>query len=238
MSNYALFLCIGCIGATLMVAQAAAPELEIIDEPHHHLTFENQFVRVFNVQVDPNTQTGMHWHRHDYIAVTLGDAEVSNTVKNKPAVTAKLADGQTVFASGNFAHIVGDIGSQPFRNVTVELLQDASLRNSYASGKIHWDLERGLSVLDRGTAQVLFVKDGIRVTEFELQPGGTAPAQISPRLLVAVTDLYLHIAPEGQSSAPFNLKSGDHKWLSANHSHSVTNTGSSPAKFVILEFPE
>ena len=245
MSHYALFLCIGCIGATLMVAQATAPEFEITNEAHHHLTFENQYVRVFNVEVGPNTQTEMHWHRHDYIAVTLGDAEVSNTVKDKPTVTVKLHDGDTTFASGNFAHYVSDLGNQPFRNVTIELLQDASLRNSAATGKIHWDEDRGLSVFDRGTKQILFVKDGIRVTEFELQPGGTVPNQhhTGPHLLVAVTDLDIRSdvksdEPKGpQGPMPGHFKSGDHKWLPGNYSHTITNTGAKPAKFVTLEFP-
>jgi quercetin dioxygenase-like cupin family protein len=241
MSHDALFLCIGCLGATLVAAQAAMPEVEITNEPHHHLTFENQYVRVFNVQVDPNTQTGMHRHRHDYFAVNLGDAEISNTVQGKPAVTVKLHDGDTIFASGNFAHYVGDLGPQPFRNVTIEILPDESLRNSAASGKIQWDEDRGLAILDRGTKEILFVKDGVRVTEFQLQPGCIVPAHrySGPHLLIAVTDFELQeddlrgdIKP-----LPAHFQSGDHKWLPAGYSHVLTNTGTHSAKFVTLEFP-
>jgi quercetin dioxygenase-like cupin family protein len=228
-----------------MAAQSGLPEVEITSEAHHHLVFQNPYVRVFNVEVDPNTQTEMHWHRHDYIAITLGDAEVSNTVKNKPTVTVKLRDGDTVFASGNFAHYVADIGPQPFRNVTVEILQDESLRNSSASGKIHWDEERGLDILDRGTREILFVKDGIRVTEFELQPGGAVPAHrhAGPQLLVAVTDLDL--SSEVSSNSPAgqhppisgHFQSGDHRWIHPGYFHAMVNAGSQPAKFVTLEFP-
>lgn len=241
MSHCALLLCLGCIGATWMAAQSALPEVEITSEAHHHLAFQNPYVRVFNVEVDPNTQTEMHWHRHDYIAITLGDAEVSNTVKNKPTVSVKLHDGDTVFASGNFAHYVADIGPQPFRNVTVEILQDESLRNSAASGKIHWDEERGLDILDRGTKEILFVKDGIRVTEFELQPGGVVPAHryAGPHLLIAVTDFDLHedSVRDDIKPLPIHFQSGDHEWLPAGYSHSITNAGSATAKFVTLEFP-
>src|SRR5277367_1472622 len=108
--------------AALLAAQTA-PEVEITAEPHHHLTFENKSVRVFNVEVPPNDATEMHWHRHDYIAVTLGAAEISNTVKDKPAVTVKFTDGDTRFASATFAHVVRDTGAGPFRNVTVEILE-------------------------------------------------------------------------------------------------------------------
>jgi hypothetical protein len=245
MSHNAIFLCIGCLGATLMVAQAAAPEVEITNEPHHHLTFENQYVRVFNVEVDSGSQTLTHWHHHDYIAITLGDAEIANTVKDKPTVTVKLPDGDVRFAPGNFAHYVRDLGPGPFRNVTIEILQDESLRNAAAEGKIQWDEERGLDILDRGTKQTMFVKDGIRVSEFELQPGGVAPMyhHVGPHLLIALTDLDIRndvksdsaSGPQGPTS--IQLKSGDHKWFPAGYSNSITNTGSVQAKFMTLEFP-
>lgn len=247
MSHYALLLCLGCMGATFLAAQVSTDEVDVSHEPHHHLTFENEYVRVFNVHVDPNAETQMHWHHHDYIAITLGDAEVSNTVKDKPPVTAKLPDGDTRFSSGNFAHHVRDIGTQPFRNVTIEILQDEWLRNSAAAGKIHWDEDRGMEVLDRGTQQILFVKDGIRVTEFEIQPGGVVPMRqyTGPRLLVAVSDLEitdLELRGGVKSDAaggpmPGHIRSGDSKWLPGGYTHTITNTGSKPAKFVTLEFP-
>jgi quercetin dioxygenase-like cupin family protein len=245
MSQYALLLCVGCLGTTLIAAPATSNEVEITSEPDHHLTFENQYVRVFRVEVDPNTETEMHWHRHDYIAVTLGDAQVSNTVKDKPAVIVKLAEGDTRFSSGNFAHFVRDVAPQPFRNVTIEILQDESLRDRAAQGKVHWDEDRGLEILTNGTKEILFVKDGIRVTEFELRSGGVVPMHhhTGPHLLVAVSDLEMRSdvksdtanGPQGPMSGHF--KSGDSKWLPGGYSHTIANTGSRPAKFVTLEFP-
>lgn len=224
-----------CFFATLVAAQAAAPEVEITAEPHHHLTLENKSVRVFNVDVPPHTETLMHWHRHDYIYVTLGDTEVVNQVKDKPPVTVKLKDGQTGFTPATFAHIARDLTDQPFRNVTIEILEDESLRNSTS----HWDEDRGLDILNNGTKQILFVKDGIRATEFELQPGGIIPLHhhTGPHLLVAVSDLYLHSALEGQSPGPFRLRSGEVRWIPGGFSHTLTNTGHKAAKFVTLEFP-
>src|ERR1700722_693796 len=226
--------------ATILVAQATAPEVEITAEPHHHLTLENKSVRVFNVEVDPNTQTLMHWHRHDYIAVNLGPAEIENNVKGKPPATAKLPDGDVRFASASFAHFVRDVADYPFRNVTVEILDDANLRTSTAK----WDQDP-VPDATTGTAKVLFIKDGIRATEFELQPGGVIPMHhhSGPHLLVAVTDLDIRSdvksdSPDGpQGPMPGLCTSGDSKWLPGNFSHSLTKTGAKPAKFVTLEFP-
>jgi hypothetical protein len=36
---------------------------------------------------------------------------------------------------------------------------------------------------------------------------------------------------------PAHFKSGDCKWLPGNYSVTLTNTGTTPAKFVTLEFP-
>jgi len=102
----------------------SAQEVEITAEPSHHLALENEYVRVFKVSVEPHTATLMHRHRHDYMFVTLGDASISNEVESKEPVQAKLSDGDTRFTAGNFAHIARDLSDTPFRNVTIELLQD------------------------------------------------------------------------------------------------------------------
>jgi quercetin dioxygenase-like cupin family protein len=223
------------LAVTLLSAQAAAPEVEITAEPHHHLVLENASIRVFNVDIPPHAESLMHWHRHDYIYVMLGPTEVVNAIQGKDPVTVKLVDGETRFSPGPFAHIARNISDQPFRNLTIEILDDTRLRQSTAK----WDEDRGLDILQGGTRQVLFVKDGIRATEFELQPGGVVPTHhhSGPHLLVAVSDLEIRSDVEGQGPMPGHFKSGDAKWLPGGYSHSIINVGAHPAKFVTLEFP-
>jgi hypothetical protein len=222
--------------ATFLAAQGA-PEVEITAEPHHHLTFANDQVRVFNIEVPPHGGTLMHWHRHDYIYVTLGDSQVVNTVKGKDPVTVKLHDGQTGFLSGAFAHLARNLSGQPFHVVNIELLQDARLRNSPAK----WDEDRGLEILHGGTKEILFVKDGVRVSEIELDPGGTAPMPASAYLIVAVSNLNLEAA-DLPKNAPhmvwmnFSQDPGASKWLPGGYFHALTNIRHHPTKFVTLEF--
>jgi hypothetical protein len=235
--------------ATLLAAQATAPEVELSAEPHHHLALENKYVRVYNVEVPPHSDTLMHHHRHDYFAVNLGTAEVVNAVKDKPPITIKLQDAQITFAAASFAHIVSNQTDQPFRNVTIEIVDDESLRNSAAHGGILWDPgkneDRALETFSGGTQQILFVKDGIRASEFELQPGAVVPMyhHKGPHLLVAISDLDIRSDVKSddkngpQGPMPGHFKSGDSKWLPGNYSHTLTNTGTKPAKFVTLEFP-
>ena len=222
--------------AVLLLAFAlfgqSVSEVEITAEPHHRLALENQYVRVFKVDVPPHESTLMHRHRHDYIFVTLGASEVSNEVEGKPAAMLKLQDGETRFTPGNFAHIARNLASTPFRNVTIEFLQDK------AASQAKWDQERGLNVLTGGTQEILFVKDGVRVSEIELQPGGVLPKHrhTGPHLVVAISDLDLRNDVEGKPASSAELKSGDIKWIAGGYTHMLTNVGKQQAKFVTLEF--
>ena len=220
--------------ALVLVAQTT-PEVEITAEPHHHFVLENESVRVFNLEVAAHESTQVHRHRHDYIYVVRGAADVENAVLGKPPSELKLADGETRFLAGGFAHAARNLAATPFRNVTIELLQDEQARNSPPPP---WDEERGLRVLDRGTQDILFVKDGVRVSEIELQPGGMIPTHHhhGPHLLVAVTDLEVRSDVEGQGPMPGHFKAGAVKWLPGGYTHTLTNVGTKPAKFVTLEF--
>src|SRR5450755_4946164 len=120
-------LCFFVLLIPVLLAQTAT-EVEITSEPSHHLALENESVRVFNVEVAPHTSTLVHRHHHDYVFVTLGNARVSNEVEGKPPVELTFGDGETRFVPGNFAHVAKNLADQPFRNVTIELLQDETLR--------------------------------------------------------------------------------------------------------------
>ncbi|MGH9649122.1 MAG: hypothetical protein ACRD3I_01500, partial [Terriglobales bacterium] len=145
------------LAAGLLPAQAPKKAVEITAEPSHHLAFENQYVRVFRVEVQPKRATLLHRHRNDYVFVTQGASEVSNAVEGKPAVTLKLADGEARMVEGGFAHVAANLASTPFRNLTVEILP-AGKRRAFARRNRKPEWERGLEVLDRGTIHTLFVK--------------------------------------------------------------------------------
>lgn len=222
--------------AAILVSAQSPQEVEITNEGHHHLALENEYVRVFKVEVAPHDATLMHRHRHDYLFVTLGDAQLINEVEGKAPADASLKDGDTRFTPGNFAHIAKNRGDTPFRNVTIELMQD---EKAHTAPPAHWDEDRGLKALNAGTQEILFVKDNARVSEIELQPGGVIPSHHhnGPHLVVAISDIDLRSDIEGRASTPAPLKSGDIKWVPGGYTHTVTNVGKQPAKFVTVEFP-
>jgi quercetin dioxygenase-like cupin family protein len=216
------------------LAAQTTTEVEVTSEPSHHLALENEYVRVFKVEVAPHTSTLMHRHRHDYVFVTLGDAHVSNEVEGKPPVDVKLTDGDTRFVAGNFAHVAKNLSDQSFRNVTIELMQAEKLRQMPS----RWPEEDGEKTFPGGRSKILFVKDGVRVSEVNLEPGAIVPSHHhdGPHLLVAISGLDLRSDVEGMGPMPGKFNSGDSQWLPGGYTHTLTNVGKIPARFVIVEF--
>lgn len=206
--------------------------VEITAEPAHNLVLANEQVRAFLVEVAPHASTLLHHHGHDYVFVTLGESHVSNEVLGKPPVELKLSDGETRFTPGDFAHVARNLADTPFRNVTVEVMQDKKLREAPSP----WQ-EGGDREFPGGRIKVLFVRDGARVSAVELEPGATVPSHHhdGPHLLVAVSDLELRSDVEGQGPMPGKFKSGDVKWLPGGYTHTLTNTGKERARFVTVE---
>ena len=225
MKSCRLSLVLVVASSFLLSAQTAAPpDVDVTAEPHHHLVLENQYVRVFNLDVPAHGATLPHRHRHDYISVTLGISQVENDVTGKPPVKLTLQDGETRFVPGGFTHLGKNLSDRSTHYVIIELLQDEKARHS---PPLQWDEERGLHVLNGGTRDILFVKDGVRVSDLELQPGGVVPKHhhTGPHLVVAVTDLDLRSDIEGAAPSQVRLKAGDVAWEKGSLTHALTRRG-------------
>jgi quercetin dioxygenase-like cupin family protein len=187
-------------------------------------------VHVFKVEVLPGASTLKHRHGHDFVAVTIGAAELSNEVEGKPPASVKQADGLIRFNEAGLVHLVRNTASTPFRNVTIELLQDDPAHKALL---LKWDEESGVLAAKGGSREIVFVKDGARVSSMVLQPGGAQPKRQhnGPEFLVAVTDLEL-----GKGARAVKLKAGEVKWFDTGLSQQLLNTGKQEAKLVLLEF--
>lgn len=211
----------------LAFAQSVVP---VDHEPHHHLVLQNQYARVYRVEVPPHQSTLVHHHAQNYLAVVLGPAEVQDAVQGKPPKTVKLADGQTTFFAGNFSHVVTDVGDTPFRNVTIEILKRPA-KNVAAP-------ERGLDVGHGGLTDVVIDNASVRVTDTQIAAGGMLHKHRHPHphLIVALTDLELHDMPAGKSAVMLHQKAGEVRWVAAGVTHEVMNMSQQPARFIVVEF--
>ena len=106
---------------------AQAPAVITMDqEPHHHLSLKNDYVKVFRVEVSPGDSMVMHRHDHDTIAIAIGDQMVTVGFPDKPAVHQKNPDGQLRLQKTGYVHSTGVDPGTAYHTVAVELLQPQS----------------------------------------------------------------------------------------------------------------
>jgi quercetin dioxygenase-like cupin family protein len=223
------------VSATLAAGQAAAPLIiEITAEPNHHLLFENQYVRVFKIDLAPHAAMLLHHHRHDYIFVVLGASSIENDIVGQAPFLRKFQEGESVFVPGPFAHTATNLSDKPFQVIAVEIMKTDPAQLSH-----EWDEDRGLHILNGGTLDILFVKDGVRAADLQLNPGGIVPKHHhdGPHVVIAITDLNLRSDIEGKGAINVQLKAGEAAWAKGDVTHTVTNAGSQNARLITLEFP-
>jgi len=228
-----------------LAGQMANPAaVAITSEPSHHLVLDNDKVRAFKVEVAPHASTLLHQHDHDYLFITLGESQVSNEVRGKPPVTLQLKDGETHFVKGGFAHVARNLSDQPFRNVTIELMQptqgDVKVCDSAKEG---CNVQFGQQGSIGGLVICAMTKDLIIAGNFRVRET-TIPASLSSAeqvhhngyLLIAISDLRLRSKP-GKGGASFlSKKAGDVDWAPDGSTGSLTNVTKTSARFITLEF--
>jgi quercetin dioxygenase-like cupin family protein len=215
----------------LLAAQAPAPqEVPVGREPKHHLVLENQYTRVYQVEVPAGEATLLHRHDHDYVYVVLGDAYIRNEVAGRPPVDQQVKDGDVNFAPGGFAHVARNLGSTPFRNVTIEVL-----RKSHSSAIGSADTPSTGSSFIRA---IVVNTDAVEATKAEIAPGGSTPLHRhdTDHMVVAISDLHLKNNITGKGTFDIQEKAGDVVWVKGGFEHTLTNVGPRPARFLALEF--
>lgn len=221
-------------------ASTAQPAVDMDGEPSHHQALKNDYVRVFKVTAAPRASTLLHRHDRDYAYVVLGDAEITNAVAGRPEVRVKLKDGEVHFSRGGFVHVVRNESDEPFRNVTIELLQPQgeahNLCEQVAAGQALTctpTSEPGTNGAGH-TDRPLFETDETRVILTEVAPGGRVLIRDSrwEELIVAVDNAQMN-EPGGHNTA---LHPGDILWIARGASREFVNGGKSRARLVTLEF--
>jgi quercetin dioxygenase-like cupin family protein len=223
------------VAGLLFMATAALAQhqqsVEITSEPSHHLVFQNEYVRVFNVTVAPRATTLVHKHNYDYLFVTLGDSDVVSVRPGEKPVALKLKDGEVRFTPGNFAHAAINQSDRPFHNITIELLKPSSGVGQCQVDCSHDPVGQGPSTT------LLYSSDQWRASLDRVPASGRMekPAASSPLLFVAVSDMDLSLLGGGAARTT-HREVGDITWIPAGTPYVALSSGKGPAQFAILEF--
>ena len=93
------------------------------------LLFENDRIRVWDLQLQPGESTGLHRHESDYLYVVIGGGTLQGKNpdgSNRPV--QNMSDGDVRFREidGEEIHEAVNVGDQPWRNIIVELKDGSS----------------------------------------------------------------------------------------------------------------
>lgn len=99
---------------------------EITDAVGTKLLFENERVRVWDLQLPPGESTGLHRHKSDFLYVVIGGGEFQTGFQDGSKDPPRtMADGDVRYreVGAGIVHEGINIGTTPWRNIVVELLK-------------------------------------------------------------------------------------------------------------------
>jgi hypothetical protein len=236
------------IAAVMVTVVRAAPQgaaMPISQEHHHHLIIENLYLKAYEVEVPPHESTLLHLHDYDYVYIVFRDADITNAVEGKPVVSAHLADTTVNFVKGPLAHVAGNVGDTPFRNVTISLLHkqgevkiyyptvnaalEAGVKEQVSSGKKASELVE-VTLLETPEIRFKAVQVGAGVGWW------TSKDTKGPLLIIDLDRVkeFDRSGPREKKAPSFPADLLD--WLPAGRDSFSTSTGN--RKFAVLEFKD
>jgi hypothetical protein len=190
-------------------------------EPHHHLALQNEYVKVFKVEVSPGDSIVLHRHDQDTVAIAIGEQLVTVGIPGKPDVHQKNADAQVRLQRGGYMHSTRVDGDTPYHTVAVELLhpqtgfhnvcaeilpgQPLNCPDTAAKASAAYK-SQPLIESSETTVQLVHVLPHQSMNH----PGFTA-AYDGPRLVVVLDPLTISIKTSQELEK--ELKSGDFRWF-------------------------
>jgi hypothetical protein len=203
--------------------------VEIADEPHHVLAFQNAQVRVFHLKLKPNEGTLPHRHRTFYAFFSLVSASISNQVRGRPPVVTQLEANQLHTSNGGFVLAERNSSSEPVDVIVIE-----SLTSSNEPFKIPMG---GFRYHDAAFGE-LFETPAVRGYSMILAAGGRTEQhqEMYNRLLIAQSVLDLRDEVLGESPTALRMNPGEVRWIPHGGVHATENVGASPATYITIEF--
>jgi hypothetical protein len=232
-----------CLGSFLVTAQDTkpatpskyGPTVEITAEPSHHLKIDNPSIRAFYVEVAPQASTLMHHHGNDYLGVALGHTEINSITPDGTIKHIVLEDGAVGYTPAGLTHVATDVAATPFRNATIELLQNQGhsvcVKNceNDPRGKDWPPLTSESKLIGYG--------DTFRISLATIKPKQTVSTdEAFPHLVVMLTDMNAHTGEPGSAGMDFKQKTGDMMYHGGHPDHGLTNTGDHDIRLVVVEF--
>ena len=205
----------------VMAQGAATPEMQVpaIREPHHFVKLDNKYARVLDVTVAPFSGTLYHIHENPYFWISIGPATLrGQTLGAKEIINIEPVDAEVRYSPA-LTHRVGNIGSIPFRNITVQIQARDDV--SPAGSALASPRPTGYQ------AKPPLDNELVRVERLILEPGQSTGRYTLPRsgLLIAARDGSISVERPGSGPHRIDMKAGEFEWHTGPTTHTITNVG-------------
>ena len=210
-------------GLALPLCAETGTVIDVQNEPHHRVVFENSLIRIFDVTIEPGTSTLFHRHSRDNFAVYLGDATSANQLAGKPVPdSAPHVAGSVSFAAADaqpYVHRVVNTGSSAVHVLDVEIKLPADHRTGSASS----------------LAPAAIDNDRIRAYTISLAPEQSSPTlQLGPGVLVVMPGVAVEQRKSGGKSEAVGVDGPRWRWRRAG-SYVLRNRSGQTATAVEVE---
>jgi len=223
-------------------ASAVAP-IPMEQEYHHHLVFENSYVKAFYVEIAAHDST--LYHRHDLPYVSLPPPAAAGSARSATPQGGLLPPGPEIgYTAGGFSHAVSNRSDVVLRNVAIELLHPQGVARNRCAEAVHGE---PLHDCDQPTSSdpslpshyTVFETDEIVVEYLALPPEGTFTSSPHSVMLVGGLRGVTTSAPEGvRSSGPFFDPRSGLVWLPAGSATVFKATPGGAGHFLAIEFKD
>ena len=169
--------------AGVATAQSASC-IDVADEPHHQLLFQNQDVRVLVLELPRLAATESHCHPRPYLDIIATESKSSNTLEGHAPVTRDWNGPEAHFVYSPMQHVVRNESMTTYRELIVETMHPANYQpfdGAYDTDLFPGDLARYQADLDRvvqsrsdnGVEESIGARGGN--TDFHSSPRPTRP---------------------------------------------------------------
>ena len=217
----AVGLGVGVLACGVLAQGTPTPEMQVpaIREPHHFVKLDNKYARVLDVTVEPYSGTLYHIHENPYFWISIGAATLrGQTLGAKEIINIEPVDAEVRY-SPVITHRVGNIGSAPFRNITVQIQapDDVSPRGSFLATPRPTGYQ----------AKPVLDNELVYIERLILEPGQSTGRYMLPRsgILIAARDGVITVERPESPAHRMEIKAGEFEWHTGPATQTITNSG-------------
>jgi hypothetical protein len=198
------------------------------EEPHHRPKFQNDYVRILDVEIGQNDATFFHTHSLDYPYVMVTGVTLLNQVPGGEPGEVKIQRGLIGYyraSQGAYTHRFTNLGPGAFRAIGIELLRPAAAGNAVVT-----------PLADATGYRTVLDNDRVRGYLLKLEPGQSAgPVTLSgPGIRVVLGGGQL-TQTAGTSAATLRLERAQFAWRARPETLTLSNTGDTTVELVEFE---